>query len=314
MPEKILVTGAAGLIGSNFIHWLVENTTHEIIAIDDLSGGYISNLPKHDNLRFFQEDVTDSRAMNIIFESYKPKYVYHMAAYAAENISPFIRNYNYTTNLLSTINIINACIKNEVKRLVFTSSIAVYGHGNPPYNEEQTPVPKHGLDWCIVRPFNIYGERQNIWDKYRNVAGIFMYNHLNGMPMTIFGDGRQVRNFTYVGDLMWPLYNACYRPGCSKQIINIGSDQSHTVNHLADTLIEIMGGGEKEYLPGRHEVKQAFCDISKAKGLLNYKQLTSLSSGMTRMWMWAKLQPKRERKEWKQFELETGLYPIYKSA
>ena len=129
-----------------------------------------------------------------------------MAAYAAEGLNPFIRKFNYENNLLATANIINECINNNVKRLVFTSTMAVYGYGdnNPPFGEEVVPAPidpygiakygceldiqvagdQHGLDWCIIRPHNVYGINQNLWDKYRNVLGIWMYQKINNIPMT----------------------------------------------------------------------------------------------------------------------------------
>ena len=154
--------------------------------------------------------VTHDFVLANIFKNSKPDYVFHFAAYAAEGLSPFIRTYNYDNNLKATAAIVNECIKHDVKRLVFTSTLAVYGYGyGGIFDEKQTPKPidpygvakyacemdiqiageQHGLDWCIIRPHNVYGIKQNIWDKYRNVLGIWMYQHLNGEPMTIFGDG-----------------------------------------------------------------------------------------------------------------------------
>lgn len=333
MKERILITGAAGLIGSNLCRWLILNTDYHIIGVDDMSGGYPINMPvESERYHFIQGNITDMTHMDLVFQMNTPDYVYHLAAYAAENLSPFIRGYNYKTNLIGTTNIVNACIKYSVKRLVFTSSIAVYGNIKPPFTEDMTPVPndpygiaklacemdirvageQHNLDWCIVRPFNVYGVRQNIWDKYRNVAGIFMYNHLRGEKLPIFGDGSQTRNFTYVGDILEPMYLAMTKSGCSKQIINLGSEVTYTVKQLAETFAKTTFNVEIEYLPARHEVQQAYCDTSKAKGLLNYKDKTDLFEGLARMWEWAQRQPERERKEWSEFELETGLYPIYK--
>jgi len=210
--NKILITGVAGLIGSRFADWLIENKPEfEIIGIDDLSGGYKENInPK---VIFYQFNlVKDSYKLLKIFEDHKPDYVYHFAAYAAEGLSPFIRQYNYDNNLRVTAGVVNECIKHNVKRLIFTSTLAVYGHGSGGiFDEVQVPKPidpygvakyacemdiqiageQHGLDWCIIRPHNVYGIKQNIWDKYRNVLGIWMYQHLNGEPMSIFGDGEQ---------------------------------------------------------------------------------------------------------------------------
>src|SRR5690606_11980832 len=135
---------------------------------------------------FYQNDLAKDDITKV-FELYNIEYVYHFAAYAAEGLSPFIRQYNYTNNLVSTANIVNKCIEFSVKRLIFTSSMAVYGAGNPPFNESDATAPidpygvaklacemdiriagdQHGLDWCIIRPHNVYGDNQNIWDRYR---------------------------------------------------------------------------------------------------------------------------------------------------
>jgi UDP-glucose 4-epimerase len=204
---KILITGVAGLIGSRLADYIIENVPNaQVVGIDDLSGGYKENInPK---VEFWQMNLVTHPIENC-FEIHKFDYVFHLAAYAAEGLSPFIRQYNYENNLVATTRVVNQCIKHGVKRLVFTSTLAVYGHqdGNM-FDEIQVPKPidpygvakyacemdiqiageQHGLDWCIIRPHNVYGVNQNIWDKYRNVLGIWMYQHLNGEPMTIFGD------------------------------------------------------------------------------------------------------------------------------
>ena len=238
---RVLITGVAGLLGSRLADWIIENKSDiEIIGIDNLSGGYIENI--HPNVKFFNIDCK-SDELSEIFETYRPDFVYHLAAYAAEGLSPFIRKYNYENNLVATANVINECIKHDVKRLIFTSTLAVYGHGyGGVFDENQVPKPidpygvakygcemdiqiageQHGLDWCIIRPHNVYGIKQNIWDKYRNVLGIWMYQHMIGRPMTIFGDGEQTRAFSFIDDSLEPLWNAAVRPEASKEIINLG--------------------------------------------------------------------------------------------
>ena len=229
MSQTVLITGVAGLLGSRLADWLIENKPDiKVIGIDDLSGGFEENInPK---VNFWQMDLSEHPIENC-FEHHKPDYVFHFAAYAAEGLSPFIRKYNYTNNLISTANIVTQCIKHDVKRLVFTSTMAVYGHGeggifhedmqrNPidPYGVAKMGCEKdieiandqHGLDYCIIRPHNVYGAKQNIWDKYRNVLGIWMYYHLNGKPITIFGDGTKKRAFSYIDDSIEPLWNADY--------------------------------------------------------------------------------------------------------
>ena len=136
---KILITGVAGLLGSRLADWILENTNDEVIGIDDISGGYEDNV--HEDVILYKEDLSTDD-ISEIFEHHNPDIVYHLAAYAAEGLSPFIRKFNYSNNLVSTASIINECIKTySVKRLVFTSSMAVYGHGEPPFTEEDLPLP-----------------------------------------------------------------------------------------------------------------------------------------------------------------------------
>jgi UDP-glucose 4-epimerase len=126
--KTVLITGVAGLLGSRLADWVIENKSdeYEVIGVDDLSGGYKENI--HPDVKFWQMDLVNHPIENI-FEAHKIDYVYHFAAYAAEGLSPFIRGYNYDNNLKATARIVNECIKNDVKRLVFTSTMAVYGHG-----------------------------------------------------------------------------------------------------------------------------------------------------------------------------------------
>jgi len=326
--KVIAITGCCGMIGSNLAHWFKENTKYNIVGIDDLSGGFRENFPSSDpRCVFIQSDVCGDR-IGEIFEIYHPYIVYHAAAYAAENLSPFIRKYNYFTNLIGTANIVNACINYDVKRLIFFSSIAVYGHGTPPYKETDTPIPndpygisklacemdirvageQHGLDWCIVRPFNVYGKRQNIKDKYRNVLGIFINQYLNNQPFTIFGDGSQVRSFTNVEDIMLPLYNAGVSEIASKQIVNIGSDISYTVLDAAYLLQDIIGGGKITFLDGRHEVHTAVSDIEKAYKILGYKHKTALYEGLKDMYEWVIDNPQKKETVFPKYEIKKGMY------
>ena len=269
--------------------------------------------------------------MESIFETHKPDYVFHFAAYAAEGLSPFIRQFNYENNLISTTRLINQSIKHNIKRFVFTSTMAVYGAATPPFLEsyQQAPIDpygiakyacemdiqiagdQHGLDWCIFRPHNVYGAKQNIWDKYRNVLGIWMYQHINNLPLTIYGDGEQTRSFSYIDDCVEYLWKGAIDPRASKQIFNIGKDEACTINQACDTLIKVMGGGSKVYLEQRHEVKDAWVSHDKIKNLLNFKNPTSLEDGLTKMWDCAKQQQNRERKLWSSYELDKGIYKFW---
>ena len=331
MNKTVLITGVAGLLGSRLADWIIEtqpDTT--VIGVDDLSGGFTENInPK---VKFWQMNLIEHPIENI-FEAHDIDYVFHFAAYAAEGLSPFIRTYNYDNNLKSTARLVNECIKNDVKRLVFTSTLAVYGYGNGGIfdeSQQQSPIDpygvakyacemdiqiageQHGLDWCIIRPHNVYGIKQNIWDKYRNVLGIWMFQHLNGMDMTIFGEGDQTRAFSYIDDSLEPLWNAAIRPEASKEIINLGGIREISINEAAQTLQEVIGEGKVTYLEARHEVKHSIPTFQKSIDLLGFEHKTDLKEGLTEMWKWAQQQPMRERFVWPSYELEKGIYSFWK--
>jgi len=330
---KVLITGVAGLLGSRLADWIVEKyPEHTIIGIDDLSGGYKENI--NDKVKFHYINLVEHTfVLSQLFEKEKPDYVFHFAAYAAEGLSPFIRTYNYDNNLRATAAIVNECIKHDVKRLVFTSTLAVYGHGYSGIfdeNHPQAPIDpygvakyacemdiqiageQHGLDWCIIRPHNVYGVKQNIWDKYRNVLGIWMYQHLNNEPMTIFGDGEQTRAFSYIDDSLEPLWNAAIRPEASHEIINLGGIEEYSINHANKILREVLGGGQLVYKEGRHEVKHSIPTYQKSIDILGFEHKTSLKEGLINMWEWAQQQPMRERFVWPSYELDNGIYSFWK--
>ena len=326
---KVLITGVAGLLGSRLADHLVSKDI-QVIGIDNLSGGYIENVnPK---VIFYNIDLQDIKLRDI-FEQHKPTFVYHFAAYAAEGLSPFIRTYNYDNNLKATAAIVNECIRHSVNRLIFTSTLAVYGHGEGGmFDESQTPNPidpygvakyacemdiqiageQHGLDWCIIRPHNVYGIKQNIWDKYRNVLGIWMYQHLNNEPLSIFGDGTQTRAFSYIDDSIIPLWRAAVYPEASKQIINLGGVEEYSIKEASEILVDIMGGGEVVHHEARHEVKHSIPTWQKSIDILGFEHKTDLKEGLTTMWEWAKEQPMRDRFVWPEYELDNGIYNFWK--
>ncbi len=326
---NILITGVAGLLGSNLADWIVANTEHKVVGIDDLSGGYrdhVNNLVNFYDYNILDDDIEK------LFESYNFDIVFHFAAYAAEGLSPFVRQFNYQNNLVTTSKLVTLSIKYGVKRFVFTSSMAVYGENEVPFDESYIPNPidpygiakmacerdiqvagdQHGLDWCIIRPHNVYGEKQNIWDKYRNVLGIWMNKHLNEEPITLFGDGTQRRAFSYIGDCVEPLWKAGVDERASKQIINLGGITDVSIKKAAKILIDVMGAGDIVELEQRHEVHQAYSTYQKSIDLLDFEHKTDLKEGLTKMWKWAQQQPKREQFKWKEYELDVGLYEFWK--
>lgn len=332
----ILITGAAGLFGINFIHYLLETTDETILGIDSLFGGNSDCLPVHSRFIFLQGDLSDKQFQIQVEEQIKANkmtYIYHFAAYAAEGLSPFIRCFNYTNNLVSTAFIVNMCIQYNVKRLVFTSSMAVYGDQDAPFDEMLTPKPidpygvakyacemdiqiakeQHNLEYCIIRPHNVYGPYQNIWDPYRNVLGIWMYKCLNKEEMTIYGDGLQKRSFSYIEDLLPCLWKAAIDPRAKNQIINLGGKTPSTILEAANYMKEITGNENLVLLEKRHEVKYAYSTWKKSEELLDYEEKTDLKTGLNKMWTWAKAQPNKVQKRWEQYEITNKLYSYWKS-
>lgn len=333
MEKYVLITGVAGLLGSKLADWIIENKKdYKVIGIDNLFGGYIENVNK--NVLFYNRDLS-SDEISDIFDDYNIEYVFHFAAYAAEGLSPFMRRFNWENNSVSTANVINECIEHDVKRLVYTSSMSVYGYGDGQLNrfdENDVPCPidpygvskyacemdiriageQHNLDWCIIRPHNIYGEKQNIWDKYRNVLGIWMYQILSNKPMLIYGDGKQTRAFTYIEDNLEPLWNAAVLPQASKEIINLGGITPYTINEAANILTKITNYTNIEHKEPRHEVKWAVPTYQKSIDLLGYKDTTNLETGLIKMWEWAKVQPNRPQYKWGKYEVNKGIYSYWK--
>ena len=327
--NKVLITGVAGLLGSRLADWIIENTDGEVVGIDDLSGGYIENV--NSEVTFYKKNlVTDD--IEYLFDKYNFDIVYHFAAYAAEGLSPFIRQFNYENNLVATSRIINQCITHDINRLVFTSTMAVYGHGNPPFDERDLPQPidpygvakyacemdikiageQHGLDWCIIRPHNVYGEKQNIWDRYRNVLGIWMYQYMNGEDMTIFGDGEQIRAFSFIDDTLEPMWKVGIQDNCSKEIINIGGTKFYTIKEANNILREVIDAGDIVHLEPRHEVKDAHPTWQKSVELLGYEDKTTFYDGLKKMWGWAQKQLMRDRFLWGEYEIDKGIYEYWK--
>src|SRR6187549_1460611 len=250
---RVLVTGGAGFIGSHVAEALLGRG-HQVTVLDDLSGGFTDNVPS--GAAFVRGSVTDAPLVDRLFDERRFDYVYHLAAYAAEGLSHFIKRFNYTNNLIGSVNLINESVKHDVKCFVFTSSIAVYGPGQVPMTEEMVPTPEDpygvskyaveldlnaahemfGLNYVVFRPHNVYGENQNIGDKYRNVIGIFMNQIMQNLPMTIFGDGTQTRAFSYIDDVAIPIAKCVDVKESYNEVFNIGADKPYTINELVEVV------------------------------------------------------------------------------
>lgn len=327
-----LVTGGAGFIGAHVTNELISKG-HKVVVLDDLSGGFEDNVnPK---AIFVKGSITDNTLIEKLFNEYSFDYVYHLAAYAAEGLSHFIRRFNYENNLIGSINLINQSVIHKIKCFVFTSSIAVYGEGQLPMKEDMIPQPEDpygvakfaveqdlkcahemfGLNSIIFRPHNVYGEYQNIGDRYRNVIGIFMNQLLQGKSLTVFGDGNQSRAFSYIDDVAPHIANSVNIPEAYNETFNIGGDIDYTVNELAKTVQKVMGINQDiNYQPARNEVLHAYADHSKAKKVfnLNEKDFITLEEGVTRMAKWVDTVGSRASGYFGNIEIEENLPPIWK--
>ena len=327
MP-KSLVTGGAGFMGSHVAECLLK-MRHEVVVMDDLSGGFRENVPA--KAIFVQGSVMDHKLIDRLFEQHSFDYVYHLAAYAAEGLSHFIKRFNYNNNLIGSVNLVNAAVNYEVKCFVFTSSIAVYGSGQSPLSEEMIPIPEDsygiaklaveqelrvthemfGLDYIVFRPHNVYGERQNIGDRYRNVVGIFMNQALRTEPMTIFGDGTQQRAFTHI-DVAPIIASSVEVPAGRNHVFNVGADTPHTVNELANVVAQTMKVPLNiAHLDPRNEVKIAFSDHSKAERVFGARKKTSLQEGVAAMAAWVRDHGARESSVFEDIEIMKNMPPSW---
>jgi len=327
---QALVTGGAGFLGSHVAECL-QASGLDVVVLDDLSGGFRGNLPPQ--ARFHEGSILDQDLVESLFRRERFRYVFHLAAYAAEGLSHFIRRFNYANNLIGSANLITAAVNHEVECFVFTSSAAVYGSAEGPVSEETRAVPEDpygvaklaveqdlaaarrqfGLRYVVFRPHNVYGERQNLSDPYRNVVGIFMRQVLQGVPCTIFGDGRQSRAFSYVGDVAPIIAASPEAPEAEGKTFNIGSDRPWSVNDLAGLVQQAL---DREvglrHLPARSEARQVTCDHARVRAVFGRRETVPLQDGLARMAAWARGVEPRDLRPFARVEIARGLPPSWK--
>ena len=329
MKKVSLVTGGAGFIGSHVAHHCL-NMGHDVVVLDDLSGGFQDNVP--DGAQFVAGSITDAALVSQLFAQHNFNYVYHLAAYAAEGLSHFIRRFNYNNNLMGSINLINEAVKHNIECFIFTSSIAVYGTAQLPMDEETTPEPEdpygvakyaveldlrtaHSmfeLPFIIFRPHNVYGEKQNIGDRYRNVIGIFMNQLMQGKPLPVFGDGAQTRAFSYIDDVAPYIAHSVTMPHAYNQVFNIGADTPYTIIELANAVTKAFGTSPNiHHLPARNEVVHAYATHEKAQRLLGAKTSVDLQTGVKKMAEWAQRVGSRQGSLFADVEIQKNLPPSW---
>ena len=297
--KKVLVTGGAGFIGSHLVDKLIEEG-FEVVVIDNLSTGNKNNLNK--KAEFYKLSITDFKKIRPLFKGVD--YVFHLAAIPRVPISVKDPVGTSKTNILGTINVFKASLDAKVKRVIFSSSSSVYGNQSKlPLVETMKPNPMspYGLQKLVgeqfaklftelynlpvvsLRYFNVYGPNIDFNSDYSLVLGKFLRQKAKNKPLTIYGTGKQTRAFCYVDDVVQANIKAMRsRKIKGGEVINIGSENSYSVNYLAELI-----GGEKVYLPPRlGDPMHTKANIEMAKKLLNWKPKVSFKQGVEKTKKW----------------------------
>lgn len=301
-----LVTGGAGFIGSNLVDELVANH-HLVTVFDDLSTGFGDNV--NPQARFCEGDVRDAVALNSAMQG--SEVVFHLAASVGNLRSIQAPGRDAAVNLLGTINVLEASREHGIRKVVFSSSAAIFGEPEElPIAEEhpRNPDSPYGVSKlaaerdCLVfndlfgmrnvclRYFNVYGHRQR-FDAYGNVIPIFGEQALAGDELTVYGDGEQTRDFVHVRDVVAANISAADSPRGGA--FNIGSGSKHTVSQLVAYLDDMVPGGVRvRHAPARAgEVRDSLADVSAAQQHLAYSPDTDLRGGLRDYLAWLESDP-----------------------
>jgi UDP-glucose 4-epimerase len=302
---KVLITGVAGFLGSHLADRFLADG-HSVVGIDNLLGGYSSNVPAE--VTFIEMDLLDLEKTNAAF--FDVDLVIHAACTAYEGLSVFSPSLVVANTTQITTNVISAAVKNKVKKIVYMSSMARYGTQETiPFTEDLVPAPQdpygiakysaelllknlceiHGLDYVILVPHNIIGPRQKYDDPYRNVASIMINRMLSGKQPIIYGTGEQKRCFSFIADVVEPLYKASFSDDALSKVINIGPDEEFvTINRLASIIADILSFDlDPIYMDGRpQEVFEANCSADLARSILDYETRTDLRDGLEELVEW----------------------------
>ena len=330
--KKICITGGNGFLGNNLSSYLYS-LGYNVLILDDLSESYEENLPP--NIRFKNVDISNFAEVSEVFSNERPDVVFQLAANANECLSHWVRNDCITRNILANTNIISACVENDVSKLIFTSSIAKFGAGTPPFKETDPANPTDvyglsklfceediklanrtfGLKYNILIPFNITGDKyQNLFSLYRNVIGIWCRQTIwEKKPITVYGDGSCVRAFSNV-KYMLPCMEKLIH-GFDNETFNIGAETFFRVIDAAQIFKSVAKkfGHDVEivHLEPRDEVGVAYCDVTKAKQTLGYEDKTNLEETITEMFEWALTQTYKIPRKF-QYEITKNLYSFWR--
>jgi len=312
MSERVFVTGIAGFLGSHLADAFIEEG-YEVAGNDNFVGGYESNIPK--KAEFHEVDCTDLDGMKEAMGD--ADIVYHTAALAYEGLSVFSPAVINESIYQATSTTVAAAADTNVERFVYCSSMSRYGENETPFTENMEPRPQdpyavskvaaedmvelmadvHEFEHVIAVPHNIIGPRQKFDDPFRNVASIFINRMLQGDQPIIYGNGEQMRCFTFIQDNVRPLKKLAHQDNVVGETINIGPDDEFvTINTLAETIADIIDFDlDPIYVPDRpQEVKLANCSADKARELLDYQPQYTLRDGLEEMIDWIEQEGPRE--------------------
>jgi UDP-glucose 4-epimerase len=311
---NILVTGGAGFIGSHLAERLVGEG-HRVVVLDNEATGRRENVPAA--ARYLKGDVSRPDHLEAAFAGGLDA-VCHIAGQVS-----LIRSFtdpmiDLRTNVQGTVNVLQLCLKYRVPRLLYASSMTVYGRTHTLPTPEEAPcrpasyygITKYAgeryvhttaervdldFDFRVTsfRMYNVYGPRQAVDNPYQGVLGIFLGNLLRGEPLTIFGDGEQSRDFVYVGDVVDAWAGALGNPASYGQIINLGSGRQTSINRLADGVLAAFGRGRQGH-PVRYaaerpgELRQVEADTSRARAVLGWEPRVPFAAGLAETVRWAR--------------------------
>lgn len=312
--KRILITGGAGFIGGHIAEQLLARGD-EVIALDNLNTGSRRNVP--DGAEFIQGDVCDAQVLESIFQRGLDA-VLHIAGQASIRLSFADPAADLNVNTLGTIRMLQACLTHHVPRLLFASSMTIYG-ATPvtptPENAPPDPVsyyaitkyaaeryvhatalrPDLGFDFKVTsfRMFNVYGPRQSLTNAYQGVFAIFVGNVLRGEPIRIYSDGEQARDFVHIADVVRAWVDALENPASYGQVINLGTGQPTSVNTLCDLVLKAFGHTRATYPVEYHpahagDMRVSAAEISRARELLNWSPRVPVESGMAETIEWAR--------------------------
>ena len=299
---RVLVTGGAGFIGSHVVDRLVSDG-HNVRIIDNLSTGSLGNIKRHlgsSGVDFVNGDIRDAALVNKSMDDVTT--VIHLAALVSVPLSVENPDLTFDINLRGTLNLLQESIKAKVQRFVFISSCAVYGEPeslpvtektrtNPisPYAESKLVAERYCLGFTerqllqsvVLRFFNVYGPRQGL-SEYSGVITRFMDRCTEKLPLTVYGDGSQTRDFVNVSDVADAVVAAAIADKAAGEVFNVGSGKPTSIDELAKTILDLSGADleVRHELPRTGDIAASYADISKAKRLLGYEPKVDLWSGL----------------------------------